>query len=69
MIKYLATPRFGAPRNTPEYYAAVNNIVKLLKPAATLATIATALNAASFTTPTGKEWNRKRVSDYLRTAI
>lgn len=68
MTDYLTTPKFGGKRNTIEYYNAVNNIAKLLKPAATLATIATALNAASFTTPTGKEWNRKRVSDYLRTA-
>ena len=69
MHEYLTAPKFGGKRFTNDYYVDVANIVKLLKPTATLATIATALNEASFTTPSGKEWNRKRVSAFLRSAI
>jgi hypothetical protein len=68
MRDYLTSQKFGGKRFTTQYYTAVTAICKLLKPTATLAVIAKALNDASFTTPTGKEWNRKRVSDFLRTA-
>lgn len=68
MHDYLTPQKFGGKRFTSEYYTAVTAICKLLKPTASLATIASALNDASFTTPSGKEWNRKRVSDFLRTA-
>lgn len=69
MHDYLTPQKFGGKRFSSEYYTAVSDLVKLLKPTATLATIAKALNNASFTTPNGMSWNRKRVSDFIRNAV
>lgn len=63
---YAAIPRFGGKVNVPAYYSAVSQIVNTLRPQATLRTIATALNSAGLTTPTGKFWTRDRVTAFLR---
>lgn len=61
-----ALPKFGGKKNNPAYYASVDSIVGLLRPAATLRTIAEALNTAGFLSPSGLSWTRERVSCYIR---
>lgn len=61
-----APPVFGGRLKTPEYYEQVNSILRVLRGHSTLRTIAQALNQQLFTTPTGKPWDRSRVSSYLK---
>jgi hypothetical protein len=68
MTALLATPRFGGPRNVPSYYAALNDIIRTLRPASTLRTVCYHLNAQGFKTPSGLEWTRERLAGYLHTA-
>lgn len=68
MPALLATPRFGGPRNVPSYYSDLNSIVRVLRPVSTLRTIATHLNVQGFQTPSGLEWTRERLANYLHTA-
>lgn len=63
-----AVPGFGAKLKTPEFYQAVNSILAVLRPVASLRVMADALNRAGLTTASGLEWNRLRVSNYLRTS-
>ena len=61
-----AVPAFGKPLNAPSYYEAVNSIIRVLRPHSTLRTIANHLNAQCFKTPSGMDWNRMHVANYLR---
>ncbi|GAB3374270.1 hypothetical protein GCM10027317_13910 [Massilia agri] len=62
-----ARPQFGGRLKSPEYYEQVNSICRVLREYSTLRTIADALNSQHFTTPAGMEWNRHRLSAYLKT--
>lgn len=62
-----ATFSFGGKRMTPDYYQAVNRIIRTLRPVASLRTLADHLNQAGYQTPTGLSWDRDRLSNYLRT--
>lgn len=62
----IVKPTFGGRLNTPQYYSSVDSICRMLRPAATLRTIANHLNAAGFKTPSGLIWDRQRVANYLR---
>lgn len=65
-----AKPAFGGKKKTDQYYDAVNGIIKVLRSASTLRTIAQHLNSAGFRTPSDLIWDRQRVATYLRsTAI
>lgn len=66
MLVQNATPAFGGKRKTDDYYASVNAIIRVLRPKATLRTIASHLSAAGFKTPSDLVWNRERVANYLR---
>jgi hypothetical protein len=61
-----APPTFGGKLNNDAYYEAVGNIIKALRPASKLRTIAEHLTAAGFLTPSGLPWNRRRLSDFIR---
>lgn len=67
MLIQNAVPAFGGRLKTDDYYSQVNSIVRVLRGYSTLRTIADALNAQLFTTPSGREWNRDRLASYLKT--
>lgn len=70
LTSHAATPQFGGKLNTATYYDSVNSIIKVMRPMATLRTVANHLNAAQFLTPAGLPWTRERLANYLRsTAI
>jgi hypothetical protein len=62
-----ASPAFGGRLKTPEFYQEVNSVIRVLRDHSTLRVISNHLNAQKFTTPSGKEWNRVRLSAYLKT--
>jgi hypothetical protein len=68
MSIYNARPAFGSRRCIPAYYEAIGSVLTVLRPIATLQTIAHHLNNAGFSTPTGKPWTKQRVATYLRGA-
>jgi hypothetical protein len=68
--QYAISPSFGGKLQSPAYYAGCNSIIATLRKMATLRTISNHLNRAGFLTPTGLEWNKDRLANYLRsTAI
>lgn len=69
-VTYTTRPSFGGRLRTQTYYEGVNSIIHNMRPLATLRTIAKHLNTAQFLTPSGLQWNRERLANYLRsTAI
>jgi hypothetical protein len=60
-------PAFGGRLKTPEYYRELNSVIRVLRDHSTLRTIASHLNAQRFTTPSGMDWDRVRLSAYLKT--
>jgi hypothetical protein len=69
MPALLATPRFGGPLNNPHYYVEVSAIVRHMRPTSTLRKICHQLNAFGYRTPTGLEFTRDRLANFIRTAI
>jgi len=61
-----AVPAFGKPLNVPAFYEAVNSIIRALRPHSTLRSIANRLNEQGFKTPSGMDWTRMHVANYLR---
>jgi hypothetical protein len=61
-----AKPAFGAKKMLPEYYSAVNSILAVLRPVATLRVMAAHLNNAGYSTPSGLPFDRQRLAAYLR---
>jgi hypothetical protein len=61
-----ASPAFGGRLKSPDYYEQVNSIIRVLRGHSTLRVIAQHLNEQLFTTPSGKPWDRSRVSAYLK---
>jgi hypothetical protein len=61
-----AIPAFGKPLRMPDYYVAVDGVISILRPYSTLRTVSNHLNAQGLKTPTGLEWNRERVAQYIR---
>lgn len=64
-----APPSFGGRLNKDDYYNTVNGIINVLRPASSLRVIANHLTKAGFQTASGLEWNRHRVSDYIRNTL
>ncbi|MYM65414.1 hypothetical protein GTP45_01025 [Pseudoduganella sp. FT55W] len=69
MPAFQAAPSFGGRLNNDDYYTAVNRIISTLRPVASLRIIANHLTKAGFQTASGLEWNRHRVSDYIRNTL
>lgn len=61
-----AKPRFGGTLQTPDYYRAVSSVITVLREYSTLNTIAGHLTAQGFLSPSGKEFNKQRVANFLR---
>ena len=61
-----ARPGFGTPKMSPSYYAICDDIVRTLRPMATLRIIAQHLTDAGLLTPNGHIWDRQKVATYLR---
>jgi len=59
-------PAFGGRLQPDSYYESINGILRTLKPYATLRIMADKLNSCGFTTPSGKIWDRQKVSTYMR---
>lgn len=69
MTDLLATPRFGGPRNIPSYYENVSAIVLAMRPKFTLRAICYQLNAQNLKTPSGLEWSRTRLANFIHNSI
>lgn len=65
-INFAASPGYGARLRTPEFYSQINNTVNVLRGRVSLAVIAQHLTNQKFTTPSGKEWTKNRLSAYLK---
>lgn len=59
------TPTFGGRHQTPEFYAACHAVIAEMRPHSTLRAIANALNARGYTTPSGLEWSRSRLANFI----
>ncbi len=67
MDTFIQRPAFGKPRMSPGYFDEVDQIIATLRDTATLNAIAMYLNKCNFTTPTGMDWDRNRLSSYIYT--
>lgn len=61
-----AIPTFGVPLKDPDYYTVCDSVCNTLRPYSTLRTVANHLNAMGLRTPTGREWHRLHVANYIR---
>ena len=68
MDAYLAKPAYGSKLRTAEFYQIVNSVINVLRPVATLQTIARHLNAQGLQTPSGLSWNKGRLTNYLQSS-
>jgi hypothetical protein len=66
LTQHAAIPQFGGKLDTAAYYDAVTSIIKVMRPMATLRTVADHLKLAGFVTPSGLTWNRERLANFLR---
>lgn len=66
MNAYISKPAFASKLRTAEFYQMVNSSIATLRPVATLQTIARHLNEQGWTTPSGLEWNKGRLTNYLQ---
>lgn len=64
--QYARAPSFGGQHRSADYYENINNIIRLLLPMSTYRLIAAHLNAQGFTTPSGMEFTRARLSNYIQ---
>jgi hypothetical protein len=63
-----SSPQFGGKLNPPSYYENVGRIIKHMRPKSTLRAICYQLNAENYQTPSGLEWTRSRLANFLKTA-
>lgn len=59
-------PSFGGKLQAPDYYSAVSSVIAVLREYSTLNTIASQLNAQGFLSPSGKQWNKQRTANFIR---
>lgn len=62
----IAPPRFSGRVNVPAYYLAVSGIVEHMRTTHTLREICHMLNASNYRTPRGLEFNKSRLTGFLR---
>jgi hypothetical protein len=62
----LVKPGFGTPLQAPSYYEKVSEIVSSLRPYSSLSTIARHLTALGYRTPTGMEFDKQNVANFIR---
>lgn len=61
------TPTFGGKHQAADFYAAVHAVIAAMRSHSTLRTIANELNARGYATPSGLEWNRSRLANFIFT--
>jgi hypothetical protein len=61
-----AVPAFGGKRKLPQWYAAIDGIINVLRPHSTLNRICEHLTAQGFATATDLPWNKVRLAAYLK---
>lgn len=66
--QFTAPPRFGGRVNVPAYYSAVLGVVEHMRTTHTLREICHMLNASNYRTPRGLEFNKTRLTGFLRNA-
>lgn len=59
-------PQFGRPLQSADYYELVDGLINALRPNSTLRTVANHLQSAGLRTPSGLDWTRMRVMQYVR---
>lgn len=59
-------PEFGKPLQDASFYTTIDGIVNTLRPYSTLRTVAQHLNSLGLRTPSGLEWHRMHVANYIR---
>lgn len=64
-----AVPAFAGRVCVPAYYAAVSAIYRHMRDKFTLRQICFQLNAENYRTPTGLEWNRSRLANFIKNAL
>ena len=64
----IAPPRFGGRVNVPAYYSAVRGIWNAMRNTHTLREICHMLNASGYRTPRNLEFNKTRLTGFLRNA-
>jgi hypothetical protein len=62
----LQAPVFGGKLRDSAYYAAVSNIIRILRTQSSLRLIASHLNTQGFTTPSSLPWTKGRVAEYIK---
>lgn len=66
MPMHKAVPEFGKPLRDAEFYKITDGIISTLRPFSTLRTCAQHLNSLGMRTPSGLEWHRMHVANYIR---
>lgn len=61
-----ARPAFSAPKRTPDYYIQCRAFIESLRSTTTMREIASLLNRAGYTTPTGLQFSKQTVLNMLR---
>lgn len=64
-----AKPTFSGRKKVPLFYELISGIVSIHRDKSTLQQIADLLNSQNLYTATDKPWNRKRVSNFIRTSM
>jgi hypothetical protein len=59
-------PEFGKPLQDANYYITTDGILNTLRPYSTLRKCAQHLNSIGLRTPSGLEWHRMHVANYIR---
>jgi hypothetical protein len=60
-----ARPQFGGKLNIESYYRDVSAIIAILRPMSSLRVIANHLNGQGFKTPSGLNFNRDRLANFI----
>lgn len=68
MSEIKSCPQFGGKLNVSTYYENVSRIINHMRGKFTLRAICYQLNAENYRTPTGLEFNRSRLANFIRTA-
>lgn len=64
-----AKPTFSGRKKVPLFYEMISTVINAHRDKSTLQTIADLLNAQHLYTASDLPWNRKRVSNFIRTSM
>ncbi len=64
-----ARPQFGGKVNVPAFYTEVSAVINSMRGKSTLRAICHMLNAMGHRTPRGLEWNKTRLTGFMRNTV